>query len=135
MYLRAVWEAVDPGAALLTPGLRAFFAVDPGAARRNLWGVVTKDRRSVKMVRLEDVDTRGCAVDSLPQRAKCPSAGGDVTMRVSPTSSGRVCRLPPLWAPEETAVLCSGPPLASAAEAPKVRPAGIAKGRRAAPFR
>ena len=74
--------------------------------------MVTKVRRNVNMVRLGDVDARGPASDSLPQRARGPSAGGD--MAAFSSSDGRARGLPSLRTPKVAAEQRAGATLAIA---------------------
>ena len=86
----------------------------PGHAPWDLWDMATKDHRNVNLVRLDDVDARGFALESQSQSAKGPSAGGDMTAHSS--SDGRARSLPPSWTPDVAAEQCAGAMSASAVE-------------------
>lgn len=75
-------------------------------ASRDLWESATEGRRSVNLVAFSEGDARGSAFDSLPQPAREPSAGGDMTA-YSPFK-GRPCGLSGMWAPRAAAMLRAG---------------------------
>ena len=86
-------------------GGRRFLAMTFEPASRDPWGMATKGRRNVNLVRMEDVDARGPPAGFLSQRAERPPAGGGVAAFSS--SDGRPRSLPPLWSPRVAAELCA----------------------------
>ena len=86
---------------------RRFLAMNPEPPSWDLLESATKGRRDANLARMKDVDARGSAWDSLPQRAKKPSAGGDVAA-YSP-SDGRPRGLSVMWSPSTAAELRAGP--------------------------
>ena len=87
-------------------GGRRFSALTSGPTSSDLWEAMTEGRRNANSSPLRDVDERGSTLDSLSQRAKKPSAGGDVAANSS--SAGRPCSMPPAHTPRTAAQMCSG---------------------------
>ena len=79
-----------------------------------LWSSASANHRNAKRASLANVDVLKSQLESLSQRLKQPSAGGDMAVYSSNTGAKR--DLPPLWSPRTMRVHGVGPSVTVSAD-------------------